>query len=94
MEPVFKEFSLGLEYVVYFICTCIVLISIVLLESSTKVVFLSFVAGLIAVFFCFLACWDLIAAGIKKHRVIGVLFAVFNLVLFLALIFDFIQALG
>ena|GEM_PF-5627672 len=93
MEPVFKEFSIGLEYVIYFICTTIVLIAIVLLESNTSVVFLTFIAGIIAIFLSFLTCWDMIAVGIRKHTVFGILLSILTLFLFLGLIYDFIQAI-
>ena len=94
MENIFKEFSLGLLYVVYFVCLCILLISLVLLESRTSLAFLSFIAGLIAIFLSFLCCWDMIAVGIRKHRVAGILLAIITLFLFLGLIFDFIQAIA
>lgn len=93
MDNVFKEFSLSMLYVVYFLCICILLISIVLLESKTSLAFLSFIAGLIAVFLSFLCCWDMVAVGIRKHTIAGVLLAVINLFIFLGLIFDFIQAI-
>jgi len=93
METVFKEFSMGLLYVVYFLCICILFISIVLLESKTSVSFLSFIAGLIAIFLSFLCCWDMIAVGIRKHKVAGIILSIFTLFLFLGLIFDFIQAI-
>ncbi len=93
METVFKEFSMGLLYVIYFICTSMLLIAIVLLESKTSVPFLTFIAGLIAIFLCFLSCWDMIAVGIRKHTVAGVILSIITLFLFLGLIFDFIQAL-
>ncbi len=93
METVFKEFPISLEYVVYFLSTAILLLSIVFLEFRASLAFLTFVAGLIAIFFSFLACWDLIAIGITKHRLFGIIFAIVTLFLFLGLIFDFIQAL-
>jgi len=93
MEQVFKEFSLGLEYVIYFMCTAILLMTIVLLESKMNVSFLAFLAGLIAIFLCFLTCWDMIAVGIRKHTVFGIFLSIITLILFLGLIYDFIQAI-
>lgn len=93
METVFKEFSIGMLYVVYFICSSILFLTIVLLESNTSIPFLTFIAGLIAIFLCFLSCWDMIAVGIRKHTVLGVILAIVTLFLFLGLIFDFIQAI-
>ncbi|MBW2986467.1 hypothetical protein KY333_03795 [Candidatus Woesearchaeota archaeon] len=93
MEQVFKEFSLGLEYVIYFICTAVLLLTIVLLESNINVSFLAFIAGIIMIFLCFLTCWDLIAVGIRKHTVFGVILSIVTLLLFLGLIYDFIQAI-
>ncbi len=93
MEQVFKEFSLGMEYVIYFICIAILLITIVLLESKVSVAFLAFLAGMIAIFLCFLTCWDMIAVGIRKHTVFGVILSIVTLILFLGLIYDFIQAI-
>lgn len=93
METVFKEFSMGMLYVVYFICTAVLFLTIVLLESSTRLAFLTFLAGLIAIFLCFLSCWDMIAVGIRKHTVLGVILSILTLFLFLGLIFDFIQAI-
>jgi hypothetical protein len=93
MEIVFKEFPISLEYVLYFLSTAIVLFSIVFLEAGLGLALLTFCAGLIGIFFAFLACWDLFAIGIVKHRVFGVIFAVINFFLFLGLIFDFVQAL-
>lgn len=94
MEQVFKEFSLSLEYVIYFICTSVLLLTIVLLESQVSVSFLAFLAGLICIFLCFLTCWDMIAVGIRKHTVLGILLGLFTLLLFLGLIYDFIQAIA
>jgi hypothetical protein len=93
MEQVFKEFSLGMEYVIYFICTAVLLLTIVLLESNVSVSFLAFIAGLIAIFLSFLTCWDMISVGIRKHTVFGVILSIFTLLLFLGLIYDFIQAI-
>lgn len=93
METIFKEFPISLEYVVYFLSTAILLLSIVFLEFKANLAFLTFIAGMIAIFFSLLACWDLVAIGITKHRVFGIIFGLLTLFLFLALIFDFIQAL-
>lgn len=93
MEQVFKDFSLSMEYVVYFICSAILLLTISILEDSTAVPFIAFVAGLIAIFLSFLTCWDMIAVGITKHKIAGIIFGIFTLFLFLGLIYDFIQAI-
>ena len=94
MDPVFKEIPLSVEYLVYLVCTCVLLLAIAILESKSTVPFLAFFAGVIAIFLSFLACWDLIAVGIKKHTAFGIIFAVITLFLFLGLIFDFIQAIS
>jgi hypothetical protein len=94
MEPVFKEVPLSVEYLVYLVCTCVLLLAIAILESKTTVPFLAFFAGLIAIFMSFLACWDLIAVGVRKHTIFGVIFGIITLFLFLGLIFDFIQAIA
>ena len=93
MEQVFKDFSLSQEYVIYFVCSAVLLLTIVILENMINVPFLAFVAGLIAVFISFLTCWDMIAVGITKHRVFGIVFSLITLLLFLGLIYDFIQAI-
>lgn len=92
METVFKEFPISLEYVVYFICTAVLLVSISFLEVKAGAAFMAFLAGIIAIFFAFLACWDLMSIGIVKHRVFGIIFFIITLILFLGLIYDFIQA--
>jgi hypothetical protein len=93
MEQVFKDFSISQEYVIYFMCSAILLLTIAILEDSSAVPFIAFVAGLIAIFLSFLTCWDLIAVGITKHRVAGIIFGIFTLILFLGLIYDFIKAI-
>jgi hypothetical protein len=93
MDTIFKEFPISLEYVVYFLSTAILLLSIVFLEFRASLALLTFIAGLIAVFFCMLTSWDLVAIGIARHRIFGVIFAIITVFLFLGLIFDFIQAL-
>lgn len=93
METIFKEFPISLEYVVYFICTAVLLLSISFLEAKAGVAFMAFLAGIIAIFFAMLACWDLMSIGIMKHRIFGIVFLIITLFLFLGLIYDFIQAL-
>ena len=94
MEQVFKDFSLSMEYVIYFICSAMLLLTISILEDSTAVPFIAFVAGLITIFLSFLTCWDMIAVGITKHKIAGIIFGIFTLFLFLGLIYDFIQAIA
>ena len=93
METIFKEFPISLEYVVYFICTTVLLLSVSFLEARAGAAFLAFLAGIISIFFSLLACWDLMSIGITKHRVFGIIFFIVTLFLFLGLIYDFIQAL-
>lgn len=93
METIFKEFPISLEYVVYFMCTAVLLLSISFLEVKAGVAFMAFLAGIIAIFLAMLTCWDLISIGITKHRVFGIIFLIITLFLFLGLIYDLIQAL-
>ncbi len=93
METIFKEFPISLEYVVYFVCTAILLLAVAILESKNGGSFIAFLAGIVAIFFAALTCWDLISIGITKHRIAGIIFLIITLFLFLGLIYDFIQAI-